>query len=465
MSTFSTLNTAVSGLLAQQRAMEATGQNVVNANTPGYSRQRVSLSSVGVQTTTSLFTGSKAPVGGVNVDSVTRIRDAFVEGTRAAAGGRQQTLTTQNAVLSSVQTRLAEPGDTGLQAGLDAFYAAWHELSLNPGDGAAGSVVIQKALAVTDQFHSVSNGIGQEWNTARAKLSDVVSQVNQAASDLATLNGKIAEGVASQRPVNEMLDKRDQLVRTLSDLVGATATSTMDGTQSVAINGLTIVSGTYAEKITLGGGSDITTVTADPPTLLWKGTAIPVESGAAAGYLSVLRTDLPTLSRDVDGAAVALRDAVNTVHATGFTLSGAAGGAVFAGTDARSLTVTPTSPLQLAMASSATTLDGAVALKIGDLADDVSSSRVLGGTAGASARWRSLTTTLGVQLQSLGNAVAVQEAVVATADAAVAADSGVNIDEEMTNMLQYQRAYQASARVVTTLDSMLDTLINRTGTG
>ncbi|MFZ0160269.1 MAG: flagellar basal body rod C-terminal domain-containing protein, partial [Kineosporiaceae bacterium] len=157
-------------------------------------------------------------------------------------------------------------------------------------------------------------------------------------------------------------------------------------------------------------------------------------------------------------------DAVNAVHATGFTLAGAAGGPFFGGTGARDLTVVPTSAADLAMTSAAGTVDGAVALRIGDLANDVASAAALGGTPGASARWRDLTTALGTQVQSLGAAIKVQASVVEAADDAVNADSGVNLDEEMTGMLMFQRAYQASARVITTVDEMLDTLVNRTGT-
>jgi flagellar hook-associated protein 1 FlgK len=102
-------------------------------------------------------------------------------------------------------------------------------------------------------------------------------------------------------------------------------------------------------------------------------------------------------------------------------------------------------------------------MRIGDLSDDRVAEAALGGP-GPSARWRDLTTLLGVRVQSLKNASDVQESVVAAADAAVQADSGVNLDEEMTNLLQFQRASQASARVVTTIDEILDTLVNRTGT-
>jgi flagellar hook-associated protein 1 FlgK len=157
-----------------------------------------------------------------------------------------------------------------------------------------------------------------------------------------------------------------------------------------------------------------------------------------------------------------LRDIVNSVHTTGFAKDGSPGGNFFSGTDALSLTVVPTSPDQLAVTPTAGTVDGTIAMRIGDLSDDRVAETTLG-RPGPSVQWRDLTTLLGVRVQSLKNAGEVQDSVVAAADAAVQADAGVNLDEEMTNMLQYQRAYQAAARVVTTVDEMLDTLVNRTG--
>jgi flagellar hook-associated protein 1 len=195
---------------------------------------------------------------------------------------------------------------------------------------------------------------------------------------------------------------------------------------------------------------------------MWGTTAVPVDSGSAAGYLAVLGTDLPAATQKVDAVATSLRDLVNAVHATGFQADGTPGGLFFDGTDALSLQVVPTDPRQLAITPTAGTVDGAVALKIGDLSDEQAQLQQLGST-GPTGQWRDLTSQLGVRIQSLKNAGTVQDSVVAAADAAVETDSGVNLDEEMTNMLQFQRSYQAAARVVSTVDEILDTLINRTG--
>jgi flagellar hook-associated protein 1 FlgK len=195
---------------------------------------------------------------------------------------------------------------------------------------------------------------------------------------------------------------------------------------------------------------------------MWGTTAVPVDGGSAAGYLAVLGSDLPAMKSKVDDVATSLRDLVNGVHATGYQKDGTPGGLFFNGTDASTLTVVPTSPAQLAVAAAPNTVDGSIATKIGDLSDDRVAAAALG-KDGPSAQWRDLTTSIGVRVQSLQNASKVQDSVVSAADAAVDSDSGVNIDEEMTNLLQYQRAYQASARLITTVDEIFDTLVNRTG--
>ncbi len=463
MSGFSTLNTGVSGLSAAQRAMDIAGQNVVNANTDGYSRQRVDLATAGTTVSATFFTGNQPVLSGVSVEAITRIRDTFLESMRASAGGRQSALTAETSTLTAAQQLLSEPTGTGLQSTLDAFYSSWHDLALTPTDNAAGAVVLQRGVAVTDQLHSLTSNLSAEWTTAHTALANVVSQANQAASDLATLNAQIHASSVSGQSANDLLDRRDTLVRQLASLVGAQSQPADDGQVSVSVGGVTIVAGSEAQQLTLAGAPDIASAATDPPTLMWGSTPVPVDSGSAAGYLAAVKTDLPAMKGQIDAVAVALRDAVNSVHQTGYTSAGTTNTDFFSGTDAATLQVVPTAPGDLAVAAAAGVVDGSVAASIGDLASDSTSSAALGGSPGASEQWRQLTTALGVQVQSLQSASSVQDSVVAAADDAVQSSAGVNLDEEMTNMLLYQRAYEASARVITAVDGMLDTLINKTG--
>lgn len=463
MTGVSALGTALSGLAAAQRGMDTVGQNIANANTPGYSAQRVELSSLGASRAGSLHSGNGAFRGGVRIDAVTRIRDSFLESTRVSAGSTLAALQAQSNALAGVE-RLAQLSDTGVQSSLDAFFASWHTAATSPTDPSTGAVVIQRGVALADQLQSVSKGLSTQWSSSHEQLAGVVNQANQAASDLAGLSAAILQGRSVDQPVNELIDQRDQLVRTLGELVGGVALPTYHGTVSVRVGGIMVVSEGHAERLTLTGGTSITA--ADPPTVRWGNVAVPVESGRAAGLLAALRTDLPAVSASVDGVAVALRDAVNLLHGNGFTLDGAPGGDFFSGNGAGGIAVVPTSGSQIAVSASAGDADGSNAAAIGDLSLDAIAAQVLSGVdggAGPSVRWRDLTSAFGMKVHGLQRASAVQESVLAAADDAVESDAGVNLDEEMTNMLLWQCAYQAAARVITTVDEMLDTLVNRTG--
>jgi flagellar hook-associated protein 1 FlgK len=344
------------------------------------------------------------------------------------------------------------------------FFNAWHDIATNPSkdNTAPGAVVIQNGEKVASHLHAIAYGLATQWTTTHSALADTVAQVNQQAHDLAGLNAQIRAGAIAGQPVNELLDTRDTLVRSLSDLVGGVATPGEDGMVSVAVGGVTIVAGTTAEHLTLEGAPDLSTATTDPPTIYWGSTAVPVESGKALGQLAALRTDLPAVKAQVDSIATSLRDAVNALHTSGFTLSGVAGTDFFTGADSLTMSVAVSDPKDLAVSGVAGTIDGSVAGKIGDLIDDSAAAAVLG-SPGPMAQWRELTTALGVQLKSLKAAGDVQGAVVQASDDALEANAGVSLDEEMTNMILYQRSYQAASRVITTVDEMLDTLINRTG--
>ena len=462
MSGFSAMNTAISGLLASQRALDITGQNVVNANTPGYSRQAVRQSSVGSPPTANFHTGNAQSVtGGVHIDTVERIHDVFLENTRVAAGASLEAIKAQTNALQGAEQLLSEPGDGGLQSVIDDFYSAWHDLAQKPTDAGSGAVVIQRGKTVASQLAFIANGVGERWQTSYDDLRNSVAQLNRAASDLATVNERIREGNVAGRPVNELLDQRDTLARTLGDLAGGKPVLGEDGMVSVTVNGLNLVTGSHAETFTITGGTTLDAALTDPPSVTIGVTDVPVSSGKTAGLLAALRSDLPNVSRQLDGLATALRDAVNTVHSEGFTTDGAPGGDFFDGTGARDLRVVPTQTSELGVASAAGAIDGNNARRVADLAIDSNAEEVLGsGSTSPSGLWRNLAASVGTQVQGLQRAQEVQNTVLATADAAVESSFGVNLDEEMASMLMFQRSYQASARLITTIDSMLETLIN-----
>ena len=467
MTGYSVLSTAISGLNAAQRGMDVTSQNIVNANTPGYSRQQVKLTSVAPSTVASFHTGGNATaVGGVQLESVARVRDAFLEATRAAAGGGKAALDAQTSALQGVESLVNEPSDASLQSTLDEFFASWQTLA-NTGGGnvssAAGSVVLQHGRSVASQLNTVAMGIHQQWSTSLANLRSTVGSLNDATSQLAALNQQIvANSSGNGQPVNELLDRRDQLVRQIAELGGGVATVQSNGTATVSIGGTSVVYGNQSVTLSVGGGGGLSDVPTDPPRVLAGAITVQVSSGKAAGLLAAVGTDLPGIADGLDATARAVRDAVNAVHTAGFTPAGDAGADFFAGTGALDLSVLPTDPAELATASAAGVVDAANPQRMADLSEDGDARGVLGGP-GPLEQWRTVVSGLGGKLQGLTSASAVQSTILGSADAAVEGDAGVNLDEELTNLLMYQRAYQASAKVITAIDEMMDTLINRTG--
>jgi flagellar hook-associated protein 1 FlgK len=187
----------------------------------------------------------------------------------------------------------------------------------------------------------------------------------------------------------------------------------------------------------------------------WADTKTAAGAGGTMGAMAdTLTTVIPDLAKSLDAVAKALADTVNTAHAAGYSKDGSTGLNFFAGTTAGTIKVAITDPDKVATASSPGTTDGSVADK---LAASVSAAN------GPDLKYQSMIGALGVAAQGSSRRNDIQATVTEQVDADREAQSGVNLDEEMTNLLTYQRGYEAAARVLTTIDSMLDQLINRTG--
>jgi flagellar hook-associated protein 1 FlgK len=460
MSLLNILGNGYSGLQAAQQALNVIGQNIANANTEGYARQRVDLAALQTTPDPGLYTGHGTQYNGVKVVGVERIKNAFLASAAANANGRLSALQSQVDPLNYVQGLLNEPTDNGLASSLDKFYGDWTLLGNNPNSQASGEVTIQDGISVAKQLNNLSGGVAAEWSNQRDNLTSIVQQANDQAASLADLNAQIKQGQVGGENVNTLMDERDKTVAALTSLVGGSASQGEDGQISVSISGVALVSGsTFKDPLTLSGSGDISASLTQPITLAIGTVTATPPSGQAAGILAALRTDLPGLSAAMDDIANSLASAVNGIHDAGYTLTGAAGGDFFTGTGAGGIAVAINSYTDLAVSSTAGAVDGSNAQKIGELANDQSAAAALGGQPGPSVLYRAMTSSLGTQISGLNTAITSQTAIVTTTQNEVDSDSGVSMDEELTNMILYQRSYQASAKVITTADQMLQTLI------
>lgn len=444
--TFSSLSGALSALHYNRVAMDVHSANVANVGTDGYVRRRVVGESVGAPSVPALWSRYEGADTGVRVGSIDRLVDPLLDARVRTEHSEQFLLDGRAAVLQRLESGLGEPGDNGVAAALSSYWSAWHDVANNPGDGAARSQLIARAEALTGALGSQARLVETEWSDQRVKLDALKTEINTIAGDLAKLNETIRAGKTSAAEVGTLEDQRDQLTLRLAELAGATSTTATNGTVEVRVGGAVLVSGNTATTLSVGGGAAI----GDPVSLSVGGTAVTVATGSVGAVTGLMDRTLPDYLGRLDSFAAELATAVNGQHTQGFDRTGAPGAAFFTGTTAATLKVALTGPDQVAAASVAGTLDGSNADALGELATVDES-------------YRRLITDFGASVASATRVAANQQVLTDQVDGAREALSGIDLDEEMVQMLTYQRAYEAAARVLTTVDSVLDTLINRTG--
>ena len=468
MSSFSGLGTALSSLIAQRQALEVSGQNIANANTAGYTRQRADLTSVQSMSAPTMFSAGLAAGNGTRVSGITRMGDVFLDARLHAGTATASFTATRAAALSRVETTVDEPSDTGLAAQLQHFWAGWHDVANDPSDPAARQVLLGKAEAVITQVATGYRAVESQWAQTRAETTTLVTQVNTAATAVADLNGQIRAIQVSGGSANELVDQRALLVTELAGLVGATARHREDGSVDVMVAGNALVRSITAHPVEAIGATTMTGAIdgTDPVTIRWAQSTnvIALAGGTVAGKVAALSAGGPAAAaiNALNTVATTLADTVNAVHASGLTLTDPPQtGVPFFSFDpgpptppALGLRVIGDPRLVAAAGPALGAFDSSVADAIAQLATS---------TAGPDAAWRTYVVDLGVQTKAATQRATVTEAARSTAQTLQLSQSSVDLDEESINMLAYQRAYEGAARVLTTIDEMLDVLINRTG--
>jgi flagellar hook-associated protein 1 FlgK len=461
-SSFSGLSTALSALYAQRRGLDVTGQNIANANTDGYSRQRVGLESVGAPAVPALWSTYEGAGSGVAVTDIARLRDVFLETRAHTEQDKLSYLTERQSTLASVERSFQEPGETGLQSQLSELWSAWHDVANRPGDLAARAQLLERTSTLADSIRQAHTALDAQWGASREQLDATVKAVNAAAHNVAELNQAILRASQAGIPANELADRRDVLVMQLADQVGARARAGADGTVDVYLGGTALVRGPAVEELGVVGSAsmDELSSTGVPVAVVWAGTGAPAQSdGRVGGQLEAMNTTIPGYVGQLDAVVANLVSAVNSAHRNGYDLDGAPGTDMFAaGATAKDIAGLITDPRKVAASSEAPSpapsLDGSNAAAMAEI------GRLSGGPDQA---YRQLVVKLGTDAQTASRRLDIQTDVLVQVDAAREAAAGVNLDEEMVSLLSYQRAYEAAARVMSTVDQTLDVLINRTG--
>jgi flagellar hook-associated protein 1 FlgK len=425
------LQTALSGLMAEQQAMDVTGNNVANANTEGYSRQRAILAPNMPITIPALspLTGQGAQLGtGVGVETIERVRNAYLDSQYRTQNTALSGASTQFEELQQAQAALNEPSSSGIASQMSAFWSSWSSLANAPTSEAAKEAVVAtgKQLAsslnqLSDQLNTIATQAGQQY----ASLAGESGQVRDYANQIAQLNGQIKLAEQSGQRPNDMLDRRDLLLDKLSSLANVTVSKQADGTDTVTfgnaakplVEGTTV---TWPQALTSAAGGQLGAL-----------LGLTEPGGALTGYRTAL-----------DAVASTLAGSVNAIHtSTPF----------FTGTTAETIAVA-VAPAGVQTSSTGAPGGNDVAIAIAGLR---------GG--GADQGWSALIGHVGGTVAAAKDEATNLQTIVSAINAQRQSVSGVSVDEEMTNMISFQRGYQASARTLTAMDEMLETVIEHTG--
>jgi len=433
----SSLNTALTALQYQRSALDVAASNVANATTEGYTRRRVNGETIGPSATPALWSRQSPAGEGVKATSIQRMNDAILDARARREHASQSYLDLRASSLARVETGIGEPGEKGVAAALTSFRTSWSDVKNNPSSEAARSQVIAKAQTLIGAISAQVANVDGEIADQQTRLASTVTEINTVAEQLAATNKNVVSATLNGVDTTALLDQRDQLAMKLSELSGGTVTIHDNGVADVSV-----------------GGHDLVTLDSSSPL---DAAALPTGlSGRIGAVQELLTTTLPAYKTGLGEVVTKLADQVNSLHGTGFDLDGAAGQPFFTydpADPAGTVAVAITDPRKLAVAATG----GATGNHDGSIATQLAAAND-GGTA-----YQSLVNGFGSKVASAQGLAATQQLLTSQVDGARDQVSGVSLDEEMVGMLASQRAYEAASRVMTVVDSVLDTLINRTG--
>ncbi|HEY5297134.1 MAG TPA: flagellar hook-associated protein FlgK [Verrucomicrobiae bacterium] len=458
-----TLNLASRSLQTQMTGVEVAGQNLANINTTGYTRQ-----SVEIQTSPDISTTIGPEGTGANAVAIQQVVNAILNNQIQSQQSTSGYWSAQQTALQSAQTSLNEflngtgsatssstnsTTDTGLSGQLSSLFADFQSVATSPTSISARQQLISDAQTLAATFNQINTQLDTSRTTLNTSLGNDVDSANKLLSGIADLNKQISTADFNGATPNDLLDEREQDLENLSNLTNITTSTGTNGAVDVSIGGQSLVSGNQVldtiQTYDAGGGQLLVQTATG-------GVNLTLTGGSMQGTIDARDGELATMQSSINTLASTLITQVNTIHSGGFNLTGTNGANFFNGSDAATITVNAalaSNPSLFQASGSATAnSDNSVARQLADLASTAQSGL---NNQTFSDSYGQTVAALGDSLQTANDQVNNQTAVTNMLSTQRGSVSGVNVDEEMTNLMSFQRAYEASAQLVTTLNTML----------
>lgn len=456
-SPFQGIESSRRALNAFQRSLDTTGHNIANVNTKGFSRQRAEL---GVSTPNTHVAGRTINIGsGVNLVQISRSRDTFLESRRQDVNGDQGRSEAGLSLLERVQSSFLDVSGKGISSALDSFYNSWSSLANDPSSTTNRQQVLSSARDLSTKVRTAYSDLKSVSDSQTKAVSDTIGQIQSYADQIGKLNAEIRANMAGGGLPNDLMDQRDQAVAELSKLVNIDTNLGSDNSLSVFVGSLPLVDQVGSRTFPTSFDTATSTVN-DGGSINW-----PISSGYLKGQFDGLG-DVASYMTQLDNLANTLRSQVNSLHTSGVTNSGAVGGFFFSDNattpilGAANLYVDSSldaNPALLVTGTTSAAGDGTIATAMSKLRDQ----SVAGlGSQTTRGYFSALLSTVGRDIATAQNDRDTAYALGEQVESQIQDVSGVNLDDELANLQQFQRSYQASAKVLSMMDEMLGDLIN-----
>jgi flagellar hook-associated protein 1 len=453
----SSLGIALQALLSEQGAMSVTSNNIANINTPGYTREVANL-----EETPPFDFGNLQYGTGVELASIGSVRDSILQLRLDQETQTQGKLNTFTSGMNQIQTVFNEPAGEGLQSLLSNFFNSFQQLSTDPTNIGYRSAVIGAGQSLAAGFNQAALALVTQQQDANQAVIQNVEQINQLTSQVAQLNGQISTATGSGQNSNIFIDQRAQLINQLSQIVDIQQITADGNSLTLTTNGGTLlVAGD--QSFNLQTQTNAATGFQD---IYAQGTDITssIQSGSLAGNLQLRDQEIPSLSTSLNTLADGIATAVNTQSTSGFDLKGTAGGNFFtppasAATAALNLSVAITDPTKIAASGNGTPGDNTNATALANLQNQ----NIISGQNPIS-YYSGFVFQVGNDTSNATSQLSGENLLVQQLQDQVNAVSGVNLNLEGSNLIQYQTAYNAAAQVASVIGQLYQTAINMVAT-
>ena len=483
-STFGSLETGVRGLRAHQLALQVTGQNITNADTPGYSRQIAMMQTTAPYTVPSVYgTSGPGQIGtGVEVTQIIRMRDDFIDLQLRGETSLKGRWAMRQSTLEHLEVVINEPSDSSISARLNQLWDSLNELAVRAEDSSVRAAVVEDAVVFAQTVRHTHQQLVDLKADLNEQLTILVGNVNTIAKQIAALNEVIAKVKGTGQEPNDLMDQREQLVQKLSELTNVSVVTDAYGRFNVSISGGALVSGdTYSQLAVVKNMANNGMY-----EVVWEhgGSPVYINNGKIKGLLEMRDEEVDYYIESLNDFARELAENFNAVHRSGYGLLDSTGVNFFInnatgspwGIDASNIEVNPEVAADLKLVAASIDLysppdvpdhggapgNGVNAQKLANVINrDLLMSNQ---TFTITEFYNGLIAKLGIDAEKANSTLENQETLINYLQDRQESVAGVSMDEELTNMIKFQNAYNASARYVTTIDEMLEKLINGTGT-